>query len=203
MDKRKEYEEKMEEETRRMEMKKQRREEKKAEKRGQKREADGDAMEEGSAKREAKEKEEEGRGEKRKAENEGFEEQEEAGGDGMTIEAVLRNDEAWDDVKGGWLDREKVREARMEEVGYMKRKMLWDEVSRSDAWGHRVFSVKLVDTNEGQVGSSHFGSSRAMLFFLCCVCPDRDSSYISLCIVVVVSNLENQHGVLAKWGRKI
>ena len=57
-------------------------------------------------------------------EHEGFEEQEEAGGDGMTIEAVLRNDEAWDDVKGGWLDREKVREARMEEVGYMKRKML-------------------------------------------------------------------------------
>ena len=28
----------------------------------------------------------------------------------MTIEAVLRNDEAWDDVKGGLLDREKVRE---------------------------------------------------------------------------------------------
>ena len=78
-----------------------------------------------------------------------FEEQEEAGGDGMTIEAVLRNDEAWDDVKGGWLDREKVREARMEEVGYMKRKMLWDEVSRSDASGHRIVSVKWVDTNKG------------------------------------------------------
>ena len=67
----------------------------------------------------------------------------------MTIEAVLRNDEAWDDVKGGWLDREKVREARMEEVGYMKKKMLWDEVSRSDASGHRIVSVKWVDTNKG------------------------------------------------------
>ena len=59
--------------------------------------------------------EEEARGEKRKAEDEGFQEHEEAGGDGMTVEAVLQNDEAWDDVKGGWLHREKVREARMEE----------------------------------------------------------------------------------------
>ena len=66
----------------------------------------------------------------------------------MTVEAVLQNDEAWD-VKGGWLDREKVREARMEEVGYMKRKLLWDEVSRSDASGHRIVSVKWVDTNKG------------------------------------------------------
>ena len=52
-----------------------------------------------------------------------LQEQEEAGGDGMTIEAVLQNDEAWDDVKCGWLDREKVREARMEEEGYTKEKV--------------------------------------------------------------------------------
>ena len=37
----------------------------------------------------------------------------------------------------------------MEEVGYMKRKLLWDEVSRSDASGHRNVSVKWVDTNKG------------------------------------------------------
>ena len=117
LEKRKEYEEKMEEETRRMEMKKQRREEKRAERRGQKREADGDGMEEESAKRRSNAMEEEARGEKRKAEDEGLQEHEEAGGDGMTVEAVLQNDEAWDDVKGGWFDREKVREARMEEVG--------------------------------------------------------------------------------------
>ena len=86
---------------------------------------------------------------KRKAEDEGFQEEEVVGGDGMTIEAVLRNDEAWDDVKGGWLDREKFREARMEEVGlYMKSKLLWDEVARRDASGHRIVSVKWVDTKK-------------------------------------------------------
>ena len=37
----------------------------------------------------------------------------------------------------------------MEEVGYMKRKLLWDEVSRSDASGHRIVSVKWVDTKKG------------------------------------------------------
>ena len=31
----------------------------------------------------------------------------------------------------------------------MKRKLLWDEVSRSDASGHRIVSVKWVDTNKG------------------------------------------------------
>ena len=68
----------------------------------------------------------------------------------MAIEAVMMNDEeAWDDVRGGWLDREKVREARLEEVGYMERKKLWDEVSRSAASGHRIVSVKWVDTNKG------------------------------------------------------
>ena len=64
LEKRKGYEEKMEEEeeSRSMEMKKQRREGKKAEKRGQKREADADAIEEGSAKREEKAKEVKPRG---------------------------------------------------------------------------------------------------------------------------------------------
>ena len=113
--------------------------EKRAERRGQKREADGDGMEEESAKRRSNAmEEEEARGEKRKAKDEGLQEHEEAGGDGMTVfEAVC------------WLDREKVREARMEEVGYMKTKLLWDEVSRSDASGHRIVSGKWVDTNRG------------------------------------------------------
>ena len=76
--------------------------------------------------------------------------EEEAGGDGMTIEAVLRTNKVSDDVMGGWLDRKKkVREARMEEEGYMKRKLLWDEVPWSDASGHRIVSVKWVDTNKG------------------------------------------------------
>ena len=37
----------------------------------------------------------------------------------------------------------------MEEVGYTKRLLLWDEVSRSAASGHRIVSVKWVDTNKG------------------------------------------------------
>ena len=133
LEKRKEYEEKMEEETRRMEMKKRMATE------WRKKAPNGGRM------RWRRRPEERGG----KAEDEGLQEHEEAGGDGMTVEAVLQNDVAWDDVKDGWLDGEKVREARMEEVGYMKRKLLWDEVSRSDASGHRIVSVKWVDTNKG------------------------------------------------------
>ena len=122
-EKRKEYEEKMEEETRRLETKKQRKEEK-AEKRGKKREAGDEVMEEEEPSGDVKE----ARGEKRKAEGDEMElersgGQVESSGKGMAIEAVMMNDEeAWDDVRGGWLDREKVREARLEEVGYMERK---------------------------------------------------------------------------------
>ena len=60
----------------------------------------------------------------------------------------LSMDVAWD-VMGGWLDRGKVRKGRTEEVGYMKRKMFWDEVSRSEASGHRMVSVERVDTHKG------------------------------------------------------
>ena len=35
------------------------------------------------------------------------------------------------------------------EVGYVKRKMFWDEVSRSEALGHRIVSVGWVDTHRG------------------------------------------------------
>ena len=41
-----------------------------------------------------------------------------SGGDGMVIEALMRNEEAaWNDVRGGWLGNQRVRGARMEEVG--------------------------------------------------------------------------------------
>ena len=74
----------------------------------------------------------------------------EDGGGDKEFEAVMMNDEeAWDDVRCGWLDREKMREARLEEVGYIERKKLWDEVSRSAASGHRIVSVKWMDTNKG------------------------------------------------------
>ena len=73
-----------------------------------------------------------------------FGRQAKASGDGMAVEGVMVNDEeAWDDVRGGWLDREKVREARLQEVGYMREKRIWDEVPRSTASAHRILSVKL------------------------------------------------------------
>ena len=37
-----------------------------------------------------------------------------------------------------------------EEVGYTMRKLLWDEVPRSDASGHRIVLVKWVDTEVNQ-----------------------------------------------------
>ena len=67
------------------------------------------------------------------------------------IEAVRQGDAFWDDVRGGWLDRQKVLEARMEEVGFMEREHLWDVVPRSRAEGHRIISVRWVDTNKGSL----------------------------------------------------
>ena len=41
---------------------------------------------------------------------------------------------AWDDVKNKPLDVGKVREARLEEVGYMIRKGIWKEVDIQECW---------------------------------------------------------------------
>ena len=158
--KRKEYEERMEEEAQRRKERKLRKEEKKAEKRGRKRAAEDEALEEERMDRKtlAGEDEEEGaRGERRQAEEErrgqvatASDGRPGSSGGGMEVEAVTRDDEAaWDDVRGGWLDREEVRKARMEEVGYMKDEKLWDEVPRKEAEGQRIVSVKWVDTNKG------------------------------------------------------
>jgi hypothetical protein len=56
---------------------------------------------------------------------------------------------AWDDVNGGVLDLAKVREARKEEVDFMKEKKIWREVPVEEAWkvtGKAPVSVKWVDT---------------------------------------------------------
>ena len=121
--------------------------------------------------------------EKEKAEED---EGQESSSDGMEIEAV---NDAWDDVKGGWLDREKVREARMEEVSYKKRKLLWDEVSRSDAWRHRYFRSSGWTPTRARLAQAILAQVwPCCSFCVVCLCPDRDSSDISLCIVGVVSN---------------
>ena len=62
---------------------------------------------------------------------------------------------AWDDVKNKPLDVGKVREARLEEVGYMIRKGIWKEVDIQECWdrtGREPVTVKWVDTDKGEDG---------------------------------------------------
>ena len=59
---------------------------------------------------------------------------------------------AWDDVHGKCLDLSKLREARQEEIDYMKLKGIWTEVDRDECHsktGKKPVSVKWVDTNKG------------------------------------------------------
>ena len=151
-EKRKDYEERMSEK----EAKKEEKRKKKGEERGQKRRAEDDEIEEERI-REAVPEVEMGR--KRKAENDEIEQERlrenaAASDEGMAIEAVYGGgagvqEQAWDDVRGGSLDREEVRKARMEEVDYMKTRGLWKVVPRAQAEGKKVTSVKWVDTNKG------------------------------------------------------
>ena len=59
---------------------------------------------------------------------------------------------AWDDVKGGELPFDKVREARKEEVTYMEGRKLWELRPISECWeklGKAPVSMRWVDTNKG------------------------------------------------------
>ena len=63
--------------------------------------------------------------------------------------------EAWDDVHGGVLPVEKVKEARLEEVGFMHERGLWAVVPVQQSWkltGKGPVSVRWVDTNKGGEG---------------------------------------------------
>ena len=66
---------------------------------------------------------------------------------------------AWDDVHGKCLDLSKVREARQEEIEYMKLKGIWADVDRDESsskTGKKPVSVKWVDTNKGsEIRSRH------------------------------------------------
>jgi hypothetical protein len=58
---------------------------------------------------------------------------------------------AFDDVHGGILDLSKVKEARSEEVEYMKSREIWREVPLQECWdrtGRAPVSVKWVDTKK-------------------------------------------------------
>ena len=59
---------------------------------------------------------------------------------------------AWDDVHGGALPAEAVREARSEEVGFMQHRGIWEVVPVTLCWkltGKGPVSVRWVDTNKG------------------------------------------------------
>ena len=59
---------------------------------------------------------------------------------------------AWDDVHGKCLDLSQVREARQQELEYMKLKGIWAKVDRDESYsktGKKPVSVKWVDTNKG------------------------------------------------------
>ena len=62
---------------------------------------------------------------------------------------------AWDDVRGGDLPVEKVREARNEEIKFMQSKGIWEVVPTKECWektGSKPVSVRWVDTNKGGAG---------------------------------------------------
>ena len=118
--------------------------------RGKKRGADDDDLDEERVRRGAVEenKGEEEQDEEMQEEERG--EQAASSSKDVLVQEVTGDDEeAWDDVRGGKLDRGEVRKARMEEVGYMKKKGLWEVVPRERARGQRIVSVKWVDTNKG------------------------------------------------------
>ena len=138
-DKRKEYEAKLEEEAQRREDRKKRKVERKAEKRGRKRRAEDDALEEERILRpaQAEGEDEEIRpappqdGDGRAPQDGDGRAGSSGDGIGMEIEVVTGGGDAvWDDVRGGWLNIKDVQKARKEEVDYMKKERLWDEVPR-------------------------------------------------------------------------
>ena len=58
---------------------------------------------------------------------------------------------AWDDITGTELDYRQVREARMTEIGYARRKKVWTKIRRSIAIrnGWRIIKTKWIDINKG------------------------------------------------------
>ena len=64
---------------------------------------------------------------------------------------------AWDDVKNVWLDPSKVREARREEMGYVRKMRVWDKVPRDVCLG-RPIPVRWVDTNKGTEAEPNYRS---------------------------------------------
>ena len=69
------------------------------------------------------------------------------------LEEAMRDlEQAWDDVHFRVLHLKKVREGRLEEITFMKQKMIWNEADETECWvttGKKPVRVKWVDTNKG------------------------------------------------------
>ena len=65
--------------------------------------------------------------------------------------------EAWDDVKHVWLDPSKVKEARKEEMEYVRKMRVWDKVPRASCIGKPI-PVRWVDTNKGTEAEPNYRS---------------------------------------------
>ena len=60
-------------------------------------------------------------------------------------------DQVWDDVRGGWLPAEEVKQARLEELRYVREAPLYRKVPRTvpQDKGMPIIPIKWVDTNKG------------------------------------------------------
>ena len=65
--------------------------------------------------------------------------------------------EAWGDVKNVWLDPSKVREARKEEMEFVRKMKVYDKVPRSECPGKPI-PVRWVDTNKCTEGDPNYRS---------------------------------------------
>ena len=67
----------------------------------------------------------------------------------------------WDDVNGGWLDSEKVKEARKLEMEYLKKQAVYEKRPMSEALkvtGRRPIPVRWLDTDKGDPTKPNFRS---------------------------------------------
>ena len=67
----------------------------------------------------------------------------------------------WDDVNGGWLPPDKVREARMLEMDYLKKQNVYEKRPLSEAFqvtGRRPIAVRWLDTDKGDPTRPNFRS---------------------------------------------
>ena len=69
---------------------------------------------------------------------------------------IAAMDEKWNDqkrypdhVNGGYLDPEKVRKARQEEMEYVRRYKIYEKVSRDASRGKKIIKTRWVDTDKG------------------------------------------------------